>query len=320
MTQRTNTEPHHSGIDPRYKPLPTTFVSSRRLAAQLGVDLTIATETFQHTGSFKFRGAFNTAAHTDAQHIIAASSGNFGQALACACQLFRKRCTIVMPLDSTAVKVAAVRSYGATVEFIDVRRTPRAVRVRELLDESPGSVQAFPSDGELMLAGNESLGAEIVADPRNFDVVVVPIGGGGVGVGCIRAVERSGSKMKVVGVEPHAANDVVRSFRSGERFVWDSEPVTIADGVRTLGISVANWEVLKRGLATMMEVADETIIEATRMAFLLANLKVEPTGALALATLLEHGKSFTGLRVCCVATGGNVSAEQYARILSPVLS
>jgi threonine dehydratase len=318
MAQLTAVAPRFSGIDPHCKPLPTTFVRSQRLVAQLGVDVTIATETFQHTGSFKFRGAFNTAAHTDSQHLIAASSGNFGQALAFACKLFEKRCTIVMPHDSSAVKVAAVRSYGATVESVDVRKTPRAERVRQLLDAFPGSVQAFPSDGEPMLAGNESLGAEIVADTRNFDVVVVPIGGGGVGVGCIRAVERTGSKMRVIGVEPQAANDVVRSFRSGERFVWDREPATIADGVRTLGVSVGNWEVLKRGLASMLEVAEETIIEATRMAFHLANLKVEPTGALALAALLEHGTSFTGMRVCCVATGGNVSAEQYARILSQI--
>jgi threonine dehydratase len=318
MAQLTAAEPRHSGIDPRCEPLPTTFVRSQRLAAQLGVDVTIATETFQHTGSFKFRGAFNTAAYTDSQHLIAASSGNFGQALAFACKLFEKRCTIVMPQDSAAVKVAAVKSYGATVESIDVRKIPRAERVRQLLEEFPGSVQAFPSDGEAMLAGNESLGAEIVADARKFDVVLVPIGGGGVGVGCIRAVERAASKMKVIGVEPQAANDVVRSFRSGQRFVWEREPATIADGVRTLGVSVANWEVLKRGLDSMLEVSEESIIEATRMAFHLANLKVEPTGALALAALLEHGESFTGMRVCCIATGGNVNAEQYARILSPV--
>lgn len=299
-----------------YQPIPTTFIRSSRLAARLGVDVTIASETFQHTGSFKFRGAYNTVAHTHAPHLVAASSGNFGQALACACQMFDKRCTIVMPHDSAEVKVAAVKSYGAMVDFVDVRTTPRAVRVRQLLEELSDSAQVFPSDGELMLAGNESLGAEIITNPTNFDVVVAPIGGGGVGVGCIRAVERSGSKMKVVGVEPHAANDVVRSFQSGGRFVWDSEPGTIADGVRTVCVSEANWDVLKRGLSAMLEVADETIAEATRMLFNFANLKVEPTGALALSALMEHADRFAGMRVCCIATGGNVDPERYASILN----
>lgn len=299
-----------------FTPLPTTFIQSRRLAARLGVDVTIASETFQHTGSFKFRGAFNTVAHAQASHLVAASSGNFGQALACACQMFDKQCTIVMPHDSAAIKVEAVRFYGATVDSIDVRSVPRAIRVRQLLQQLPDAAQVFPSDGDFMLAGNESLGAEIIVNPTDFDVVVAPIGGGGVGVGCIRAVERSGSRMKVIGVEPRIANDVVRSFQSGNRFVWDSEPGTIADGVRTVCVSEANWEVLKCGLSSMLDVADETIAEATRMLFNLANLKVEPTGALALAALIEHADRFADMRVCCIATGGNVDPVRYAAILN----
>lgn len=301
-----------------YRPRPTTFVRAPRLAARVGVDITIASETLQHTGSFKFRGAYNTAAHTDSPHLIAASSGNFGQALAFACASFGKRCTIVMPDDSAAVKIAGVRFYGADVDLIDVRRISRADRVRQLLRDNPGAEQAHPSDGEWMLAGNETLGAEIVAHPAVFDVVVAPIGGGGVGVGCVRAVERSGSGMRVIGVEPRTANDVVRSFEHGRRFVWETEPRTIADGVRTLCVSEANWAVLRRGLDAMLEVEDETIAEATRCLFTLANLKAEPTGALALAALLEHRDRFAGLRVCCVATGGNVDPGRFAAILNGV--
>src|SRR3954452_10837593 len=145
------------------QPRPTTFVLSPRLSTHADVDLTLATETLQYTGSFKFRGALNTVAQSSAPHLIAASSGNFGQALAFACQLLGKRCTIVMPHDAAAVKVDAVRGYGAAVDLVDTRVKPRATRLAELLAAFPDAVVAPPSDGEPMLAGNESLGAEILA-------------------------------------------------------------------------------------------------------------------------------------------------------------
>jgi threonine dehydratase len=305
------------GLPPaEMRPRATTFLKSNQLARHLGMDVMLASETFQHTGSFKFRGAYETAASATANHLIAASSGNFGQALACACALFNHECTIVMPSDSAEVKMSAVMSYGAHVDLIDVRTTPRAQRVRELLAMHPDAVQAFPSDGEPMLRGNESLGSEIIAHPTRFEVIVAPIGGGGVGVGCVRAKRTAESQVSVIGVEPIGANDVVRSFRSGKRFVWETEPKTIADGVRTLSVSESNWTVLRDGLSAMLEVPDAAIAEATRLLFRFANLKAEPTGALALAALLEHPEHFAGKRVCCIVTGGNVDPARYAAILN----
>lgn len=298
------------------RPRPTTLLKPNMLTAYLGLDVTLATETFQHTGSFKFRGAYETAANATKDHLIAASSGNFGQALACACALFGKRCTIVMPSDSAEVKIAAVMSYGATVNLIDVRTTSREQRVRELLAGQPDAMQAFPSDGEPMLRGNESLGREIVADPANFDTIVVPIGGGGVGVGCIRAARNAGRDVSIVGVEPVTANDAVRSFRTQNRFRWDTEPTTIADGVRTVCVSESNWDILRDGLSAMVDVPDAMIAEATRVLFRFANLKAEPTGALALAAVLTYPERFTGKRICCIVTGGNVDQGRYVSILT----
>src|SRR2546427_10706080 len=115
----------------------TTIIESPRLASRLGVELTIATETFQHTGSFKFRAAYNLASKVDQRKIITASSGNFGQAMAYACSLLGKSCTIVMPSTSAQVKVDAVREYGGQVDLIDVRHKSRAARVAELAAENP---------------------------------------------------------------------------------------------------------------------------------------------------------------------------------------
>src|SRR5215212_3567772 len=115
----------------------TTIIESLRLSRRLGVKLTIASETFQHTGSFKFRAAYNLASKVTEREIIAASSGNFGQAMAYACRLLGKSCTVVMPATSAQVKVDAVREYGGTVDLIDVRTKGRAARVAELASENP---------------------------------------------------------------------------------------------------------------------------------------------------------------------------------------
>jgi threonine dehydratase len=297
------------------KPRPTTFVVAPRLDTRAGLALTIASETLQYTGSFKFRGALNTAAQTAAPHLIAASSGNFGQALAFACQLHGKRCTIVMPHDSPAVKVDAVRAYGATVDFVDTRLKPRSVRVAELVAEFPDASVAHPSDGELMLAGNETLGAEIFAHRPAFDAVVAPVGGGGVVVGLIRAARRMHRRAAIWAAEPLAANDVAESFRTGQHVILPAEPATLADGVRVLGVSAANWATIRDGCRGVIEVDERQIADATCLLFELANLKAEPTGALSLAAVLSQPERFKGRRVCCVVTGGNVDPAAYARIL-----
>src|SRR5437660_8303665 len=125
---------------------PTLLLPSSALSAQLGCDLTIASETFQYTGSFKFRAAYNLLSSIPQQHVIAASSGNFGQAVAYACKLLGKTCTIVMPATSAKVKIAAVQAYGGSVDLIDVQHIGRAERVVQLMSEQPDAFQAQAYD------------------------------------------------------------------------------------------------------------------------------------------------------------------------------
>jgi len=248
--------------------------------------------------------------------IIAASSGNFGQGLAYACQLLGKSCTVVMPGTSAQVKVDAVREFGGAVDLIDLRKTTRRARVEELAREFPDAYAASAYDDPLVIEGNATLGDELAAAPHHFDSVVAPVGGGGLISGIITGLRRGGSLVPVIGVEPVLANDAARSLRAGELIANETEPQTIADGVRTLSLGKHNWAILKNGLEAVIEVPEEDIPEAVRLIFFLSNLKAEPTGALSVAALLSAPDLFRDQRVCCVISGGNVDPSIFAKIIS----
>jgi threonine dehydratase len=282
----------------------------------LGAELTIASETFQHTGSFKFRAAYHLASQVRQRHLITASSGNFGQALAHACQRLGKTCLVVMPDTSAKVKVDAVREFGGEVELIDVRRISRTARVRELAASSGDSYVASPFDDSLVIEGNATLGAELAACGRSFDSIIAPVGGGGLTAGIITGLGCGADVPKVFGAEPEIANDAARSLRSGRLVANEFEPLTLADGARTLSLGQLNWAILKDCLQGIVEVSETEIVESVRLLFTLANLKVEPTGALAVAALLADPKRFHGRAVCCVVSGGNVDPELFGQLLT----
>jgi threonine dehydratase len=295
---------------------PTTVIEPLRLGARLGVKLTIATETFQHTGSFKFRAAYNLASKVRESKIITASSGNFGQAMAYACRLLGKECTVVMPATSARVKVDAVREFGGAVDLVEVATKSRAARVEELARENPDAYVASAYDDPLVIEGNASLGEEIARMPKSFDYIIAPVGGGGLTAGIIKGLRAGGKNTPVVGAEPLVANDAARSLRAGHIVANPAEPQTIADGARTLSIGRHNWEVLKEGISRIVEVPEANIEEALRLLFSLANLKAEPTGSLAVAALLIEPDRFRDREVCCVVSGGNVDPAVYQRIIS----
>lgn len=294
---------------------PTTFIESDRLRRRLGVNVTIASETFQRTGSFKFRAAFHVAAQAPQQRIICASSGNFGQALAFACRMLGKSCVVVMPSSSARVKVDAVREFGGQVDLVDVAKISRAERVRELAALDPDAYVASAYDDDWVIAGNSTLGIELVESRRDFAAVVAPVGGGGLTAGLIQGLNGCGARTRVYGAEPLLANDAARSLRAGRRIVDNKEPDTQADGARTIGLGQRNWPILQQGLGGIVEVTEDQIREAVRLLFTLANLKCEPTGALGIGALLAAPDQFRDQSVCCVISGGNVDPKLFCEMI-----
>lgn len=292
---------------------PTNFIESEKLKSLLNLDLTIASETFQHTGSFKFRAAYNVALNVPNEEILTASSGNFGQALAYACKLTGKKCVVVMPDTSAKVKIEAVKSYDATADLIDTKKVGRIERVEQLSAEMPDAYVASPYDDKFVIEGNATLGDEIAQ--RNFDVVIAPIGGGGLISGTSLALCRNASNTELIGAEPLLGNDASRSLKAGKIIANEHEPMTLADGARTLSLGKLNWEIIEKGVTEIIEVADENIAEAVRLYFNLVNLKSEPTGALTLGAILENKEKFADKKICLIVSGGNVDAEIYRKII-----
>jgi threonine dehydratase len=302
-----HTLPHHLR--------PTLLLPSPTLSERHQCEVTIASETFQHTGSFKFRAAYNLLSSIPNSHVIAASSGNFGQAVAYASKLLGKTCTIVMPETSARVKIEAVQSYGGQVDLIDVHTISRAERVAQLLAERPAAFQAPAYDDYRVVAGNSTLGQEIF-NAGSFDSIIVPVGGGGLSSGIVISRDYLNTTTEIIGAEPLPGNDAARSLRSGHLVSNEQEPVTIADGARTVSLGQLNWEILQHGLADIIEVPDTLTLAALRYYFRYLNLKVEPTGALALGAFLANPQRFSGKRVCCIVSGGNVDPAVYAQALA----
>jgi threonine dehydratase len=294
---------------------PTTIIEAPFLGKRFGVNLVLASETFQRTGSFKFRAAYNVVTHIAHPLVIAASSGNFGQALAYACALVGKSCVVVMPTTSAKVKVDAVREFGGTVDYVDVRVKSRADRVAELSKQYPEAYIASAYDDPLVIEGNSSLGKELASLDYSFDDVVVPIGGGGLSSGIIKGISQAGKTMNVVGAEPLLANKATRSLKAGKIISNETEPQTVADGARTISLGEHNWKILERGLKRIVEVPEEKIAEAVCLLFGLANLKAEPTAALSVAAVMTKPELFRDRLVCCVITGGNVDPVVYAQLI-----
>lgn len=299
----------------------TTLLRSEKLDEILGAKIIIASETFQHTGSFKFRAAMSVAAHATESHLVTASSGNFGAALARAAKLTHKKCTVIMPSTSSVVKIESVKSYGADVDMIDVTKVSRASRLAELAEKIPDARSCSPYDDAFVIAGNASLGFEILEasfgnGPDMPDVIVAPVGGGGLSSGIVVARDEMKSSALVIGAEPKIANDASRSLREKKRIANESEPQTIADGARTLSLGERNFEILSSGLSAIVEVSEDEIARAVRLLFSALHLQVEPTGALSVGALIANRANFAGKNVVCVASGANVDAQVYAKIIS----
>jgi threonine dehydratase len=296
----------------------TPVLTSQTLDERLGARLFLKSETFQRGGAFKFRGAYNTvsslSAEALARGVCAVSSGNHAQAVTLAAGLCGTRAVILMPEDAPALKRAATEGYGAEVVEFDRYRDDREQLVSELAAER-GLALVHPYDNPLVMAGQGTVALELLEQAGALDVVVVPVGGGGLisGVATVCAALAAGTR--VVGVEPAASDDVARSLASGRRERVEVGR-TIADGQQTDMPGELTWPIIRGLVDEVVTVSDEQIVAAMRFLFERSKLVVEPSGACALAALLAGTVPCAGLRVGVVLSGGNIGADAFAALMA----
>jgi len=286
----------------------TPVMTSRMCNDHCNARVFFKCENFQVTGSFKFRGAYNAVFKlTEAQRragVLAYSSGNHAQAVALAAMYNNARCVVVMPKDAPAVKLAAARQYRAEVVLYDKHEVVREELAAKLAKER-GLTIIPPYDNPHVIAGQGTVALEIHQKVIGLNMLLVPVGGGGLISGCALASSFVAPKCRVIGVEPEGADDATRSFRTGELHTV-SNPETIADGARTPSLGKLTFPLIQDYVADMVTVTDEQIVEAMRFLWSRMKLVVEPTGALAFAALHSGRIKAHDQKVGVIISGGNV--------------
>ena len=295
----------------------TPMLRSAALDRITGGTIVLKPESLQRTGSFKFRGATNATQRLDpavrARGVVAPSSGNHGQALACAAHGLGIPCTIVMPADAPRIKVENTRAWGATIIRYD-RATDDRLAIAQSVVDRTGATLIPPFEHPDVIAGQGTLALELLADAGPLEVLLVCTGGGGMVAGCALAVEGTGTQ--VYAVEPAESDDTTRSLLSGVRERNAPGGSLLCDALLTEQPGALTFSINQPRLAGGLVVTDAEVLDAIRFAFLELKLVIEPGGVVALAALLAGRIDVRGRRVGAVLSGGNVDPGTFARALS----
>ncbi|CAM9331661.1 unnamed protein product, partial [Ectocarpus fasciculatus] len=291
----------------------------------------VKAENLQHTGAFKFRGATNKLLLLSPEQkdrgVVAFSSGNFAQALALASHNLGVRCTIVSPHDAPQLKLQRTRSYGATVVTTipapgENREVCAAARARAIADET-GATLLHPFDDWDVIHGQGSIALEIFEQAGcRLNSLVVPCGGGGMLAGCSLATSLVSPQTRLFAVEPEAYNDHCLSFNSSDRCRMSlpsgSQLKSICDALQANAPGELTWSVNKTSLSGACSMSDSEAVAAMKIAFTELKLVLEPSAALGLAALMNGkvGGLADGDAVAVVASGGNISIEEYVKLMS----
>ncbi len=298
----------------------TPLLHAGVLGDMLGCELWLKAELLQKTGSYKPRGIVAKMLSLNHEErsrgVITVSAGNAAQALAYAAQRLQCRAIAVMPANASASKVAATAAYGA--EVIQIGTSRDAFEKMHQLVAEHGYVFIPPSDDGEVIAGHASIGLEIHEDLPDADLIMVPVGAGGLGAGVATGISAVGSRARVVGVEPIGANTMSLSLAAGQPVDLPGPPMTIADGLAYPFGGKFTYPVYRDLVEQVVLVPDERIIEAMWLVMTRAKLYVEPSGAASLAGLLEHRERLSPFKkVVCVLSGGNVDPETLKKLVSP---
>ncbi|QOL48051.1 threo-3-hydroxy-L-aspartate ammonia-lyase [Massilia litorea] len=296
----------------------TPVLTSATADARTGARLFFKCENYQRMGAFKFRGAFNAIARfTDAQRaagVLTFSSGNHAQAIALSARLAGIRATIIMPNDAPALKVQATKEYGGEVIFYD-RYTENREEIANRLAAERGMTLIPPYDHPDVICGQGTAARELFEDVGPLDILLVPLGGGGLLAGSALAASGLSPDCKVIGVEPEAGNDGQQSLRKGE-IVHIGVPKTIADGAMVTHVGEHNFEVIRRRVDDIVTVTDAQLVETMKFFAERMKMVVEPTGCLGAAAALCGVVPVAGKRVGVLISGGNVDLSRFGELVA----
>ena len=289
----------------------TPVLTSSTLDAMFDARLYFKCENFQKVGAFKFRGACNAVSslsQRDARRGVAThSSGNHAAALALAAKLRGIPCRVVMPRNAPDVKKVAVAGYGAEIDYCDPTLAAREATLEAVVART-NAIVIHPYDDSRVIAGQGTVALELLDSVTDLDLVLTPIGGGGLTAGTALTVKSRSPATRMVAVEPAGADDAYRSFRAGERLPADA-PQTIADGLLT-SVGVRNFALIRRCVDDIVTVSDAAIIRAMRLIWERMKIVVEPSAAVPLAAIVEQRIDVRETRVGIVLSGGNVDLDR----------
>ncbi|MFZ0279812.1 MAG: threonine/serine dehydratase [Candidatus Sulfotelmatobacter sp.] len=280
-----------------------------------GLRLYLKPENQQPIGAFKLRGAYNKIASLSEEDrrrgVITYSSGNHAQGVAYAARALGVKAVIVMPENAPAIKREATAALGAEIVFVGSSSSERQLKAEELAAQN-GYVIVPPYNDEQIIAGQGTMGLEILEDLPEVETVLAPVGGGGMLSGVATAIKLSKPSVKVIGVEPELAGDAQASFRAGKIVQFPAEQVssTIADGLRTQSIGPINFEHIRRYVDDIVAVSEKEIIEAVRLLAANPDTLAEPSGAVAVAAFLFHRDELPATKLnVAIISGGNIDPK-----------
>jgi len=289
----------------------TPVLTSQSLDEMTGATCWFKCENLQKGGAFKARGATNAVFHlTDAEAakgVATHSSGNHGAALALAAGWRGIKARVVMPRTAAAVKLKAVAAYGAEIILCEPTLESRQETLDKVLRET-GAVYIPPYNHFDVIAGQGTASLELLEEVSGLDVVLAPVGGGGLLSGTAITLKALSPTTLVYGCEPQLADDAARSLQSGKLILGDNTQ-TIADGLRT-SLGELTFAIILQHVTQILAVSEEDIVRAMRLLWERMKLIVEPSGAVPLAVMLAHPQEFKGKRVGLILSGGNVDLDR----------
>lgn len=295
----------------------TPVLTSTSFDEMTGCNTFFKCENFQRMGAFKMRGAVHAISkmYQDemSKGVITHSSGNFAQALALAARIKHINATIVMPEDSPKAKIEAVRGYGGKIEFSGSKPTDREKKVNEIV-AATGMHFIHPSNDMHVILGNSTATQELFEKVTGLDIVIVPVGGGGLLAGTALAAHYFSTATEVWGAEPENVDDAYRSLQSG-KIEFNETADTIADGLRT-HLGDVNFPIIKELVRKILLVSEEEIAHAMKWIWERMKIVIEPSSAVAVAAVIRYRDQFQGKRVGVIISGGNVDLVEALKLFN----